>query len=554
MSVYRFGNVEKAFYHLKERNTLFNFFMTNPVEIFKFSKEKLLEIFVEKSPAPKEMVSGKNHWEYFSKYLINKDIQVETIVVENDYIDRDFLEDFSAYYVRCFTDYERKCTRVHFFKNKFSPEKFESFLEKFDPDFKNDLEENYIGFIVIKPLPQTIIGRSCLKTYSEKTESGDTRVYPITRKYEVNLCGIQLSVKSIAFQEQDTVVSACATSALWSAFQGTGVLFHHKILSPVEITKTATKQFPLKERPFPNRGLNVEQMMHAVQESDMEPFLVNIENDEFILKNYIYSYLTYGIPIILGVDLYDTSQNSRYLGSHAVVVTGYRLENETTASHCSDRLCVTAANMSKIYVHDDQVGPFSKMKMDGIEVVKKEGNKETKHFSLSTEGKFNNTPVEYVRAVPLLLLIPLYHKIRIPLERIVETIEIFRLGLDILIENGILDVEKFQWDVFLSSVNDFKKEILSQSGKNGNFKNILYKKLPRFLWRAKAFCKDEPVMEFLFDATDIEQGVLFRCGAVYNQKIYSALRVVIPNNNFICSILMQHNAGKSILDFFKNQP
>lgn len=105
------------------------------------------EIFRENSPASKEMILGKNHPDYFNKYLKSDDIGVKTIVVEHDYIDRDFLEDFSGYYVRCFSDYKRKCTRLHFFSEKFQQADFDLFLERFDPDFKDKLEESYLGFL-----------------------------------------------------------------------------------------------------------------------------------------------------------------------------------------------------------------------------------------------------------------------------------------------------------------------------------------------------------------------------------------------------------------------
>jgi hypothetical protein len=144
--------------------------MGKPIEVVEYDEEKLVEIFRENSPASKEMILGKNHPDYFNKYLKSDDIGVKTIVVEHDYIDRDFLEDFSGYYVRCFSDYKRKCTRLHFFSEKFQQADFDLFLEQFDPDFKNKLEKSYLGFIVIKPLPQTIIGRTCLKTYLARRE------------------------------------------------------------------------------------------------------------------------------------------------------------------------------------------------------------------------------------------------------------------------------------------------------------------------------------------------------------------------------------------------
>ncbi|MCU0288478.1 MAG: hypothetical protein MUF15_19045 [Acidobacteria bacterium] len=252
-------------------------------------------------------------FEYFNEYLKSNDIEAKTIVVENGYIDRDFLEDFSAYYVRCFTDYKRKCTRLHFFNNKFFQDEFDFFLEKYEPSFANDLYKGYLGFIVLKPLPQTIIGRTCLKTYKYTTLSGDKRVFPIIRENKVNLCGITLSVKSLAFQEQDSVVSACATSALWSAFQVTAKLFQHKVLSPVEITKSAAEHFALEERPFPNKGLTIMQMVHAVRKLDMEPLRVDVKNDEYILKSSIYAYLTYDIPDKQKTSSHPCSEkNTRY--------------------------------------------------------------------------------------------------------------------------------------------------------------------------------------------------------------------------------------------------
>lgn len=133
---------------------------------------------------------------------------------------------------------------------------------------KESLQQNYLGFIVVKPLPMTIIGRTCLVTYPK--EGGKDRYFPIIRKYNVNLFGINLSVKSLAFQEQDNVVAACAASALWSVLHGTGILFQHSILSPGEITKEATKQLPIETRTFPNKGLSVEQMAHAIQSVNLD--------------------------------------------------------------------------------------------------------------------------------------------------------------------------------------------------------------------------------------------------------------------------------------------
>lgn len=529
--------------------------MERIINVFEYSQEIFFNLLSERSKATKELIEEKIHSNYFDKYLQSKSLKVKTIVVEYNYIDRDYLEDFSAYYVRCFSDYERKCTRLHFFSYKFSLEDFESFLNNYSKENHETLNEKYLGFIVIKPLPQTIFGRTCLKIYDELDKPPDIRSYPTVREYEVNLCGYNLTVKSVAFQEQDHVVSACATSALWSAFQCTAKLFHHKILSPVEITKSATEHFPLSERTFPNTGLNIEQMMHAVQKLEIEPFVIDIEDDEYNFKNCIYSYLSFGIPIILCLELYETL-NGKYInkGSHAVVITGFRLKEEDDSHKVGDGDCLlnnfhsVASKISKIYAHDDQIGPFAKMIMDVIDFpIEGEENRTIKTVALKTAWNYI--------VVPKTFLIPLYHKIRIPLENILEIMRLF----DAIIKNSsehsedlMPSLEKYEWEIILTSVNKFKKEILLKSGGEKNRRDILQKNMPRFIWRVTALCEREPVMDLLFDATDIEQGDFFISGVVYNRELFSSIKSVINSDETVYSSLSINPTSKSMAGWIKN--
>jgi YD repeat-containing protein len=75
------------------------------------------------------------------------------LIVERNYIDRDFLEDFASFYVKCFDDYSRKCTRLHFFASVFSETDFNQLLEDGRGIGEADLAQSYLGFLVIKPLP-----------------------------------------------------------------------------------------------------------------------------------------------------------------------------------------------------------------------------------------------------------------------------------------------------------------------------------------------------------------------------------------------------------------
>jgi hypothetical protein len=54
-----------------------------------------------------------------------------------------------------------------------------------------------LGFIVVKPLPSTVIGRTCLVTYARSEKN---RVYPSTQVYDVHMFGIKFQVDSLPFQ------------------------------------------------------------------------------------------------------------------------------------------------------------------------------------------------------------------------------------------------------------------------------------------------------------------------------------------------------------------
>ena len=161
-----------------------------------------------------------------------------------------------------------------------------------------------MGFVVVKPLPETIIGRTCLVTYgSDKNR----RHFEAVRDYEANLFGITLKIKSLAYQEQDTVVAACATSALWSVFNSTGRLFQHQIMSPVEISEVACANLPFESRFFPNPGLSPAQMAQAIRSIGLEPYLITAQN-QAVLKSAVYAYLKCKIPMLLGVQIIDVSE------------------------------------------------------------------------------------------------------------------------------------------------------------------------------------------------------------------------------------------------------
>lgn len=526
---------------------LFEPIMIEPCQVYEYSIEKLLELFAEHSKASPKEIAAKLHSLYFKEYF--GCIGAETIVVENEYVDRDYLEDYAEYYVRCFREYKRKCVRLHFFKAAFSLEDFLNCLlgnsDSLSPEL---LQTNYLGFIVLKPLPRTIIGRTCLKTYPHDGR----RYFPATRCYVANLFGLNLTVKSsLAFQEQDSVVAACATSALWSIFQATGQMFQHPIPSPSAITSQATEMLTKDQRAFPSSGLTSIEMAHAIKSVGLEPYLINAAN-HYLLKATLYAYLHAGIPMMFGFHLVDvSSSNTQVIGKHAVAITGYSLGHAPVA-FAGTNFLLKATRIDKIYVHDDQVGPFSRMVFDEQLLTPPDG---TQELSILTSWLDNGGSIGGKRAISDILLIPLYHKIRIPFGVVHDIILEFDYLLKSVISKVIPDLipifQRAEWDIYLISVNDLKKEISDSVNLDAAIRrDILMRRFPRFLWRASLIVDERINLDFLFDATDIEQGALFVCAIDNDTELTGLLRILFNMDEI--ESLFGSSPAWSIVDWFKS--
>lgn len=502
-------------------------------DVCPYGLDTLLRLISSLSPLNSEdSIAAKSHSSYLDGYL--KEIGAKTIVVEKKYIDKDYLEDFAAYYVKCFQEYGKTCARLHFFEADFNTEDFESLLSGSTARLKiAQLQQSYCGFVVIKPLPQTIIGRTCLRTYGNSS----TRSYPVARRFPAHLFGIHLSVNdTLPFQEQDNVVAACATSALWSVFQATALEFQHALMTPVEITRAATEHFPAETRMIPNRGgLSTAMMAHAIRSVDLEPVLLSLRSDEdATLRANIYAYLSGRIPLLIGVRLYDLSKpdGQKFIGHHAVAIAGYNLNANPIGLQAAPDFQLKAGRIDKLYAHDDQIGPFARMTFDEVTVmVMKPDGTNAPCRSLSTSWRAGDGSITKVRAVPTILLVPLYHKIRIPYEDAFGSIydfDGFLATIRRVVGESVLP--RLEWDIRISDVNDVKQDIaLGGTITPAARLRWLTSSMPRFMWRATGANGQARVFDILFDATDIHTSNGVHAMLCYEPIVEALLRKVAIN-------------------------
>jgi len=519
-------------------------------EVRKYTIDDLIDILAAHPDTSPEVVRKKAHIDYFREYFGPTGVNAETILVEYGYIDRDFLEDHASFYVRCFHDYASVCRRLHFFSERIEAEDFSHLLQgTADPSFPETLRSTYLGFIVAKPLPKAVIGRTCLKTY----ESEGCRHFPITQEYKAHLFGFELKIReTLAFQEQDSVAAACASSTLWSAFQGTGKQFQHHIPSPVEITRAALARFPMDERDLPNHGLFTWQMAHAISSVGLVPYPIRINDkisDTFCLQSSIYAYLQGGIPIPLLVDLRDWA-NSEDLGGHAVAVTGYRLGRGAPTSYGPTHFLLKATRIDKFYAHDDGIGPFARMELETVTVA----NRPADCVRLTTSWRDMKGNKGNVYAYPQSMLVPLYHKIRIPFRKALNAVTSFDAFTKLPEVNKELNLAgELEWDVYLTDVNKLKSEVAeSEHLQRAYRESVLLEGMPKYIWRATAETKGQKVLDLILDATDIEHGPLMVRAIEHDADFGDTLRRCTRVES-----IMQPFAAHSIyrlLQWFAKQP
>ncbi len=276
----------------------------------------------------------------------------KTIVIEDKYRDKDHSKALSSYYAKSFRHVETECTRLHFFDRRLASD----FLDRRST---KELERSYLGFCVLRPFTRRRIGRTVLR----RLRYQPTLEFPTCQGvFEVNLAGHKLSFEGSAFIEQDTMVAACASSAIWVSTTIMGTRFELQQRSTSEITQLAT-QYLIQNRPMPSEGLVTEQMIHCLRAMNYDPLLIGVYSQEQA-KHDIYSYIESEIPPILLCDFPHTGEGHAIVG----VGHGYNIPvtnpSKTTVSWPGEPALEFARSsewVPSILVNDDQRGPYRKL-------------------------------------------------------------------------------------------------------------------------------------------------------------------------------------------------
>ena len=467
------------------------------------------------------------------KYLLSylRDIDVKTVIIEPHYFDKNYLEEFAAFYSKSAYGHINKCKRIHFFSNTFDKEKFGLFLSN-DPQINDEMIEGYLGFTAIRPINHAPFGTTVLKKYLDR-ENQYERIQT-KRKYTAHIAGKSLTIEGLAWQQQDTAVGACATVALWTALSSSAFDDHHSIPTTAKITSLAHKTASLGSRVFPSGGLSFEQMCESIKENDLSPILIaGSEGDYFTKEEFLSSlcsYLRSGYPVIaMGIQ-------EGY--GHAICITGFR---EASFGESNDEVGFADVGVTTIYAHDDNIGPYVRFKIEQ-KIVKIENKKKKivylspkapKPYRERTDDITKNHPDFY----PTMLLIAVHNDISISAD------DLNRMGLDDIggtIANHIqhlklIDLKKNSLTIgtiIIKGTNflDEKLEELIENKKNlGRVRLDIWEKIrPMSLHIGiiRIGINKQPIMDVIFDTTNIPEGQLPIAHIVYSSHVIHILELI----------------------------
>lgn len=508
------------------------------MQVLKYSEENLCSALSNKYTS-KHAVSCKFHFQYLKKYL-REGLKTSSIVLEEGYISKDFLEDYTSYYAQCFEAYPKVCKRVHFFDLEFSEADFGSAL--LNSDYKPEIWDSYLGFIVVKPIPSKIIGYTVLRTYTEgEGEDLQLRNFWGTRDYPIHLFGKELYIKSLAFQEQDSVLAACATTAVWSMLNKASINHHTILKSPSQITRDADRMSSDGSRLFPNKGLSILQICQSILNSGLvcevkQPDIYVLDKEgkrigtcvsKTYLNKIVNAYSPIGIPIILGISVPNGGQHAL----HAIAVSGFK---QITPSFEPPKKEISwlANNIEKFYAHDDQWGPFARL------LFNNEQDLETPWTEID-EWKRPSRVTNIV--------LPLYPKIRISY----EDIEAAVLGLDRILTLffGEKTIADLVWDIKIRYSQDFKADIRKSTLPNEQRLNLIKESMPKYVWQATCYIAGVKVFDFTFDATDVTHGMIGRNVLVYIEEVIPTLKSFLIKNKTVLVPLFHKSPAEEYYDF-----
>ncbi len=286
--------------------------------------------------------------------------ECKTVVTEPRYVDKDYQDEYAAFYCRAFKQYSPRCVRLHFFSCVIPPDTTTDF---------GKYANSYLGYLVLRPTDLQRVGRTVLRP---AVTDDHRQFFHCTVDCHTHILGEKFKVNGMPFIQQDTQVGACAQASLWMLARYMSRKFGYREYLPSEINQLAKASIALG-RPLPaDRGLNSWQILDALKgmgiaalaysrdflgdcsehvekafpvdpnASDAEKAIQRFLQVTAKLADIAYRYIESSLPVIIGTQ------------DHALVAIGHSYDPSAKASIAIQRI-------PAFFVNNDNRGPYREM-------------------------------------------------------------------------------------------------------------------------------------------------------------------------------------------------
>jgi len=426
-------------------------------------------------------------------------LEAKTVISEDHYIDRHFLDEHALYYSRNLQPPPNFVRRFHLFSRSISDKQLSKLFEKratisVDREkvrrLERQLSDDYLGFISIRPVPSVPVGRTILRCL----EDGKPRDMAVTGDHGVHLGNLKLQVNGLAFQQQDLAVGACATAALWSALHKVTRYESIRAPTPAEVSQAAARNGLPFGRSLPaTAGLSVPQLCDAVRSAGFAPEVLNTTQPElFVLA--LHTYLLSGIPVVLVLGRKD--------GYHAVTALGFQYAGDGPAPELMTSIPARSARINKLYIHDDGVGPYARSFLVARPRTKKNRDAlllgiEEKRPDVKTPGDPDPKDLKlwWIDSA----IVPVYPKLRLSAGSLITLADLVGDAMEEVV--GSL-APKLSVEMFYERAGSFLSRLGHVAGADiSTFVRRIA--LSRWCGIVRWFVDEIPLAEFVYDTTDI---------------------------------------------------
>lgn len=286
-----------------------------------------------------------------------KELGATFVIIDTEYLDRDFSEAYSAFYSRLFRRHTKICSRLLFFD------------EDLERIFSQDAESraraleahggNFLGYVIIRPIDQAAIAQVVMKV--PPSLAGLESYLLVKSPIQCHLLGATLEIEGIPASQQDQRIGACAQAAVWTCVRHFYYRHRGPWISMVGIHAAAMERPSwLLSRTLPNGSeyLSQSEMVSALAAAGRKPltYMKDIQQPPGSWSNMrpedvINRYVDSGIPVVVWI-------NGNPVG-HVVVATGQVLRTNPISN--LPQKPTRAQFCEAFLVNDDQLGANLRM-------------------------------------------------------------------------------------------------------------------------------------------------------------------------------------------------